>query len=252
MTLVDTHCHLSFPPLSENLEGVLARARAAGVDGVVAPAYDLASWSGVAVAAAWMAQVSTPDLLDFVTYEITLVSLPTEQETPAPAPPPEEELVVETPVPVVADEPPPVVEERRREEERPRPTPTPPPDPVPEKPGAVEPSSEAGREEIAVRMEGLRRDYPQYWSNIITQIRRCLRFSGSGRLETTILFSINRDGTVDTGNLRFVRQSGNTNFDYAAMGAVECAGQGRFGPLPEGLGLDRLPILFTFTPSGGG
>lgn len=52
MILVDTHCHLSFPPLSGDLEGVLVRARSVGVADVVAPAYDLASWPGVAAAAA--------------------------------------------------------------------------------------------------------------------------------------------------------------------------------------------------------
>lgn len=51
MILVDSHCHVSFEPLAADLDGVLARARAVGVEGVVAPAYDLASWTGVAAAA---------------------------------------------------------------------------------------------------------------------------------------------------------------------------------------------------------
>jgi TatD DNase family protein len=46
--LVDTHCHLTFPPLVDDLDGVLARARSAGVGRVVVPAYDLASWETVA------------------------------------------------------------------------------------------------------------------------------------------------------------------------------------------------------------
>jgi hypothetical protein len=51
-------------------------------------------------------------------------------------------------------------------------------------------------------------------------------------------------------DLEFVTRSGNTSFDFAAMGAVECAGQGRFGPLPEDLPYESLPVLFDFTPSG--
>jgi len=47
MVLVDTHCHLSFPPLSDDLEGVLARAARVGVTEVVVPAYDTGSWPQV-------------------------------------------------------------------------------------------------------------------------------------------------------------------------------------------------------------
>jgi TatD DNase family protein len=52
MRLVDTHCHLTEPPLLDDLDGVLARASAAGVDEVVVPAYDTASWATVAEVAA--------------------------------------------------------------------------------------------------------------------------------------------------------------------------------------------------------
>jgi len=48
MDLVDTHCHLTFSPLSDDLAGVLDRARAAGVRHVVVPAYDPGSWDAVA------------------------------------------------------------------------------------------------------------------------------------------------------------------------------------------------------------
>ncbi|MFH1810314.1 MAG: TatD family hydrolase [Pseudomonadota bacterium] len=44
MELVDTHCHLFLPPLWQDLEGVLARARDVGVGQIVVPAYDVASW----------------------------------------------------------------------------------------------------------------------------------------------------------------------------------------------------------------
>lgn len=49
--LIDTHCHLSEPPMVSRLDEVLARARAAGVVGVVAVSYDVASWAAVAEAA---------------------------------------------------------------------------------------------------------------------------------------------------------------------------------------------------------
>lgn len=44
MILVDTHCHLNHPPLCLDTDGVLARAAAALVTRVVAPAYDTTSW----------------------------------------------------------------------------------------------------------------------------------------------------------------------------------------------------------------
>jgi TatD DNase family protein len=47
MRFVDSHCHLTFAPLSQDLPGVLDRARARGVTDIVVPAYDLASWDAV-------------------------------------------------------------------------------------------------------------------------------------------------------------------------------------------------------------
>ena len=51
MKLVDTHCHLNTPPLSDDTEGVLARAAAREVTQVVVPAFDEAAWPEVAAAA---------------------------------------------------------------------------------------------------------------------------------------------------------------------------------------------------------
>lgn len=208
----------------------------------------------VAILGAFLAQVSDPDFPEFETIAITLVSPPPAQEAPEPEPVVEEEVVVETPEPQPEEEPDPVVEEETPpEEERPEPTPTPPPEPEPEEEtGTPEPSQELSGEDINVRMEGLRRDFPEYYENIIRQIQRCFEYRGGGRLETSIDFFISRDGTVDDSTIDFHQRSGNVNFDYAAMGAVECAGNGRFGPLPDELGLDRLPIRFTFKPRGGG
>jgi len=42
--LVDTHCHLSISPLLDDISGVIARAREKGVERIVVPAFDLASW----------------------------------------------------------------------------------------------------------------------------------------------------------------------------------------------------------------
>lgn len=50
--LVDSHCHLNFPPLSQRREEVLARAAAAGVERVIVPAYDVQSWPAIAALAA--------------------------------------------------------------------------------------------------------------------------------------------------------------------------------------------------------
>jgi hypothetical protein len=211
--------------------------------------------AGVHVAVAVLVlgvQVGKLDPSEFETIQITLVSPPPSQEAPVPRPVVEEEVVVETPEPVVEEEPPPVVEEVEDVEERPTPTPTPPPpDPEPEEEqGDPDPSETLSGEDLNVRMEGLRRDYPEYYENIIRQIQRCFEYRGSSRLETAIVFYISRDGTVNGRTIDFQAMSGNVNFDYAAMGAVECAGTGRFGPLPEEMALDRLPILFTFKPRG--
>ena len=61
-------------------------------------------------------------------------------------------------------------------------------------------------------------------------------------------FVIRRDGSV--ADLDFVKRSGSTAFDFDAMGAVECAGKGRFGGLPEDLPFDLLPVQFNFQPQG--
>lgn len=44
MALFDTHCHLTAEPLASDLDGVLLRARDAGVGHILVPATDRASW----------------------------------------------------------------------------------------------------------------------------------------------------------------------------------------------------------------
>lgn len=207
----------------------------------------------VALSVAWFAQASTPRPLDFVTYQIDIVSPPPARQAEIAQPVQEEELVVETPDPTPLQEepePPPVVEEDPvREEARPEATPTPPPpEPEPvEDAGDPDPSDQPSGEDLNVHMEGLRRDYPGYYENIIRQMNRCMRFSGPGGLKTSVYFTINRDGSVDGNKIEFVTRSGNAGFDFAVMEAVECAGSGRFGVLPEELGFDSFPIIFEVT-----
>lgn len=208
----------------------------------------LALWSSLTV--------RTP--LVFESYEIELVS-PAPTEVAEEVQPAQEEFVVEhpDPEPPVEQEEAPVTQPDPDPEPPPREDPEPPP-PEPEEeaqPATTdEPPAEETREsgeDINVRIEGLRRDYPVYYENIIRQIQRCFagRWRGQGSWETTVYFVIRADGTA-TG-LNFVTRSGNTSFDFEAMGAVECAGRGRFGPLPEELPYDRFGIQFTFRPSGG-
>lgn len=218
---------------------------------------------GAVAVLAWWTSLSVRPPIVFESYEIELVTAPP-VEVAEEVQPAREELVVERPEP----EPPAEREEAPVAEPEPEPEPTPPPprqDPEPEPEPEPEeesqpattnepPPEEAERESgeaINVRIEGLKRDYPAYYDNIIRQIQRCFagRFRGQGSWETTVYFVIQADGS--TSGLDFVSRSGNTTFDFEAMGAVECAGRGRFGPLPEDLPYERLPVLFTFRPSGG-
>jgi outer membrane biosynthesis protein TonB len=220
----------------------------------------------VAITVAVLASVHPRQIPQFITYEIELVSPPPVVKAPEPEAA-QEKLVVERPEPTPPEEktPPPVV---KPETEKPKPKPVEkPPErkepakPAPTKetakasrsaasPDAAESRSKEGGEGINVRLEGLRRDYPAYYGNIIRQIDRCFRPTGVGALEATIYFVIHRDGSVS--DMDFAKKSGDPTFDFAAMGAVECAGKGRLGPLPKDLPYDRLPIQFTFHPSGGG
>jgi len=213
----------------------------------------------------WLSTFHRPTPVEFLTFEIELVSPPpaVQEEEPTPR---REELVVERPEPepappepepeevsVEPEQPPEPEPEPEPPPREPEPAPEPPePDPEPTPAAAPEPPPEQPPERsgegINVRLEGLRRDYPAYYNNIIRQIDRCFRWQGAGNLETTVSFVIGRDGNVR--DLEFLARSGNTSFDFAAMGAVECAGQGRFGPLPADLPYESLPVRFDFTPSG--
>jgi len=212
----------------------------------------------VLVLLVWWSSVAQVPAPDFVVFEIELISPPAAELGEQSLTPPED-LVIETPeelslseeieeaVLEEEDSPPeedPVDEELNIQEEaveQPMPVTGLEPDPEVESPG----------EDINVRMEGLRRDYPEYYNNIIRQIQRCFRWRGTEELRASIYFVINRDGSVS--NVDVVESSRNTPFDIEAMGAAECAGtRDRLGPLPETLQFDQLPIVFKFDPKRGG
>lgn len=105
---------------------------------------------------------------------------------------------------------------------------------------------------MAVRMDGLRRDFPGYYQRIVQEISRCFRWSGPATYTTVIRFEIGRDGRILGRSIRLFSRSGNAAFDIAAAGAVECAGMDRLGPMPEEMPYDVLPVQFTFGPTRSG
>jgi outer membrane biosynthesis protein TonB len=207
--------------------------------------------------ALFTAPALAPEPMQFETFQIEIVSAPPEvlaEEEVLAAP--EEEVEIETPDPEPPAEeptPPPVEEappEREPEREPPQPEPKPATRPEEPKPTTTTPPEEARTEagaDMNVRLEGLRRDYPAYYANIIRRIRDCFR-PPRGDFTAVVYFVIRGNGTVS--ERRLVERSGNPTFDYAALGAIECAGDGRFGPLPDDLPYERLPVQFTFEPRG--
>ena len=204
----------------------------------------------------------------FETFQITLQA---STLVPEPLPPATEELVVETPAPAPIEPPPevpPPDPEPEAEVTPPPPDPDPEPEPeaTPPPPDDIEPQeqppasqpddvpSEEDAEEtgsnVNVRLEGLRRDYPVYYANIVQQISNCFRPPrGNNRWEAVVFFEIRPDGTVS--GVRPVQRSGSQAFDLAAIEAVaDCAGRGRFGPLPDDLPYETLPVQFRFSPRG--
>lgn len=223
----------------------------------------------VVAVAAWIAHKAAFQPIEYVAYEMEIVSFADldaleaalaqtedlvvevpDPEPPAPDPEPEPEPEPDPPPPdpepdpVVQPDPPPTRE------------PDPPPrrEPPPERPPET-PPTEAPREEstaaIVARMEGLQRDFPVYYQRIQTEIARCFRPpAGVSGVTTVLRFEIQRDGSVPGRSIRVFQRSGNGGFDVSAVGAVECAGAGRFGPLPDDLPMDMLPVQFTFSPVG--
>ena len=213
-----------------------------------------------AIFLAWWASAAPAQVPDFVAFEIELISPPAAELGERTTPPPEE-LVIERPTdpaPEPQEEiPPAVIEEEAPADEPPTPEETVAPpdvelvdDPEPSTSPNPDPDVETPGEDLNVRLEGLRRDYPVYYENIIRQMQRCFRWRGEEDLRAKVYFVISRDGSVSEVDI--VESSRSLAFDIEAMGAAECAGdRGRLGPLPEALPFDRLPVSFTFSPRAG-
>ena len=141
-----------------------------------------------AILLAWWTSAVPPQVPDFVTFEIELISPPAAELGEQTTPPPEE-LVIETPldpVPEPQEETPPaVIEEEVPADEPPTPEEMVAPpdvelvdDPEPPTSPDPDPDVETPGEDLNVRLEGLRRDYPVYYENIIRQMQRCFRWRG--------------------------------------------------------------------------
>lgn len=213
----------------------------------------------------WSTSLYRPEPMEFITYEIELVSPPPARQAEEPEQA-REELVVERPDPEPTPPEPEVEEVIPVEEPPPEPEPEPEPpvdDPVEEEPPEVaedpvvaateeevpEEEPEVTGEDLNIRIQGLQRDYPEYYNNIIRQIRRCFRWTRGGNWQTTVFFNIDRQGNAE--DIDWISRSGNTSFDFQSLEAIECAGrEGGFGALPEDIPFDRFPVSFSFRPMG--
>jgi hypothetical protein len=102
-----------------------------------------------------------------------------------------------------------------------------------------------------IRMDGLRRDFPEYYARIVARIDGCFRPGGNSAGTVVLRFEIQKDGTIPGSSIQVQARSGSFTLDIEAVRAVECAGRGQIGPLPEDLNSDQLPIQFTFSPARG-
>lgn len=209
------------------------------------------------------------DPAEFEVYRVNIVSPPPQaggepQITP-PAEKPKTEPTPE-PTPVAVPEPPkvtkpdpkpappkPEVKKPEPKKEAPKPTPAPAPEKKPA-PAAAEPTrgknpdpKSAGGEGLNVQLEGVACPSAGYCENIIRQINRHFRWTGSDRLRAEVSFIIRGDGSVE--NIDVTRGSGNTLFDLQVKAAIESAGRRQaFGTLPREFGREFLPVQFVFTP----
>ena len=198
-----------------------------------------------------------PEPVQLVAIELELVAMPAPAAEVEPAPSPEEELTVDAPEPEpVPEEEPDAVLEREPEpepEREPRPdAPEPEPEPRPEEeesePAPMD-EPDTGTDDLDVRMRGVERDFPQYYANMQRQLRRCFRPPGRADLTASVDFVLDREGKVIGTTVRISETSRSVVFDLAVEEALECAGGGRFGPLPPEMGLEHAPFRFTFSPA---
>ena len=194
----------------------------------------------------WVVPALQPEVLLYEVVEINMVAAAVE---------PVEELVVETPDDPEPEEEAPVIEPDPEPEPEPDSLETPPPaeeepPPPPEATATTEPEPEDGDDEVTARIEGFRRDFPEYYERITNQIIRCFRPPDTGLRDVMVRFLVQRDGS--TTDIAIMTSSGSFSFDTAAEEAIECAGQpGRLGPLPDEYRYPVLPINYTISPRGG-
>lgn len=194
----------------------------------------------------WVVPSLQPELLLYEVVEINMVAAAVE---------PVEELVVETPDDPEPEEEAPVIEPEPEPEPEPDSLETPPPaeeepPPAPEATATTEVEPEDGDDEVTARIEGFRRDFPEYYEKITNQIIRCFRPPATGLRDVVVRFLVQRDGS--TTDIAILTSSGSFSFDTAAEEAIECAGQpGRLGPLPDEYRYPVLPINYTISPRGG-
>lgn len=200
--------------------------------------------------ALWGFTAIRPEVPEFEVYRVKLYSPPAQVEAPAPEPV-AVQRAIQAPRTVerITEPPPPTPQPQARPQtiEEPPPEERKPPEPI-KGPGA-DPDSPGG-ENIDVDLQGQDFPYPEYLENIILQLQRYFRWSGSADLTNQVMFYVQRDGTV--GGIQVLQRSGDFNFDLQAVNAVEQAGRrGAFGPLPDGWVQDRLWVRFRFLPPGG-
>jgi protein TonB len=109
------------------------------------------------------------------------------------------------------------------------------------------PGAEVGGSGLNVQIAGEDFPFPNYLNNIILQISRYFRWSGTPGLKAKVYFVVNRDGSVR--DIRVLEPSGSFAFDLQAQGAIEAAGNNRaFGALPKGYEPRKLPVELYIEP----
>jgi protein TonB len=181
------------------------------------------------------------------TYTVRLIAAPAAELESRKAPEALERPAEEKPAPVATKTPrstvsratPPPTRDRTQREAAPRTTPN--TQPLP----GERPST--GNDVATVSTEGIAFPFPEYLSNIVSQVlRRWQRPEQSTPLEAEVSFFVHRDGSVT--DLQFIKRSGNFSFDLEAQGAVEEAGRFKaFGMLPDGWTADVLFVRFYFS-----
>lgn len=185
-------------------------------------------------------------LPEFKVYRVNIVSPPPQVlGDPEPAAPVVPKVVQQRPV-EAPPKPQPKAPPVQKPTEQPKPKPK--EESRPAQGRNPKPEEKVGGDGLNVQLDGELFPYPEYLNNIIRQINRFFRWTGAGGLTAEVYFVIRRDGSVE--DIRLLQGSGNVEFDFEAMGAIEAVGtRGLFGPLPEGYKQDRLPVSFRFRPA---